>query len=785
MRSLFLCVITLLLLAACAKAPTDSVSVTTPQTISLNSNWQFQRLEPNEVKASQGPERLSSNSNSWQTVHIPHTPKIEPLVVNDQWQGIAVYKKQLDLSGFSSSTHLSLKFEAAMNVAEVWLEGEFLGKHLGGYLPFSFDISRFSGKKNLELVVRLDNQDNWITGPKPLKVLDFNTYGGLYRDVNLVVKNQLHITDPVAANQPASGGVFITTVVKPNNAIVNIKTHVANQSKALSEFNLKHALYFKGQLVAEVASQHQLEGASDNQFANQIDVQSPMLWHPQHPHLYTVKTQVIKDDDVIDHEETRIGIREFRFNEQHQLLINGEVTFLRGVNRHQEYPHVGYATSPQADKRDAVKIKSAGFDYVRLSHYPHSKAFMEAADELGLVLIDAVLGWQYFSPFPEFQSQIYQTCRDLIRRDRNHASVLAWECSLNESWMTEDFISNLHNIVKQELPGAYSAGWQKGYDVYLQARQHRLGHFEEPNQPYNVSEYGDWEYYAQNAGLAQDAWADLKEDERTSRQLLGAGEKRLLQQATNIQEAHNDNLTTPAYSDGYWAMFDYNRGYADDLEASGLASIYRVPKFAYYFFQSQRSPEQQSAQYQSGPMVYIASDWTAKSSLNVRVFSNSEKVELWLNGRLIGVKTPERTGNSSELEHPPLHFDIPNFEAGQLTAKAFIGDQMVAEHKVSTPGEIAKLKLRVDDAGVNITANDVVFAHAHLTDDAGTDVGINGREVLFHIEGDAEVVNPEAVVTEKGIASVLLKLNSNFNGATLRATLKGNPAVSAQITLKK
>ena len=171
------------------------------------------------------------------------------------------------------------------------------------------------------------------------------------------------------------------------------------------------------------------------------------------------------DDTTIEHQSRNIGIRSFVLNDKNELLINGEKTFLRGVNRHQEYPFVGYATSAQADYRDAVKIKSAGFDYVRLSHYPHSTAFMKAADELGLVLLDAILGWQYYNPTKEFEAHTLKACADLLRRDRNHASVIAWECSLNESDMPDEFIAALSDTVHAEYPGAYSAGWELGYDI--------------------------------------------------------------------------------------------------------------------------------------------------------------------------------------------------------------------------------------------------------------------------------------------------------------------------------
>lgn len=779
MRNLVLLAFSFVALSACNSSDnsseTPSRQVAAPSTIVINQDWQFQ-------KSAQLATEFTA-SKQWQEVDLPHTPKVEPLLVNDQWQGIAVYQKTLDLSQFNAQQQVFIKFEGAMKVAEVWLDEVYLGKHVGGYLPFSFDISPYIGKKQATIKVRLDNHDNWVTGPKPLHLLDFNTYGGLYRDVKLVVKNKLHITNPVFAAKVASGGLFITSEnVSAGSADVVVKTHLKNASDTEQQFEVQQILSFEGKEITRSTQKFALAAGKDQQFSQQLAVNTPNLWHPNHPHLYELQTLVKQGDAVVDQQSNRVGIRSFAFNDKHQLLINGEVTFLRGVNRHQEYPHVGYATSPEADYRDAQKIKSAGFDYVRLSHYPHSKAFMDAADELGLVLVDAILGWQYYSPFPEFQQHIFQTCHDLIRRDRNHASVLAWECSLNESWMPEDFIAALDNIVDSEFPGAYSAGWQPEYDIYLQARQHRLQHYDTPTQPYNVSEYGDWEYYAQNAGLNQDAWGNLKAEERTSRQLLNSGEKRLLQQATNIQEAHNDNLTTPAYSDGYWVMFDYNRGYADDLEASGIASIYRLPKYSYYFYQSQRSPEIVSDKYASGPMVFIASDWTKDSNTTVRVFSNTERVELWLNGEKIQSKTPVRDKLSSHIAHPPINFEINRFEAGELLAKAYIGDKLVAQHQVVTPKESSQLQLLVDESGTPVTSDDVVFVHAQLLDENGNPSLENDVEVEFSLQGDITLINPEAISTRRGFASAVIKTGKNFKGATISATAKNKTIKTSTFT---
>ena len=775
----FLCLAALIgsswLLAACT--PT---SQSTPDTRSAaseqryNQDWQFLRSD-DSLSLTQVQARTD-----WQEVTLPHTPRIEPLIVNDQFQGDAWYRKMIDGNSIDDQRPVWLRFEAAMNVAEVWLNGEKLTTHVGGYLPFTAELTDKLTRDQNELLVRLDNRDNPITGPKPLATLDFNTYGGLYRDVYLVTKDDLYITDPIAADKTASGGIFVTyPKVSPTEAHIAIQTHVRNAGNAGKTFQIKQVLLDGKKIVTQTESKNLTVPANNDQESRlQLTLTNPNLWSPKQPHLYTLVTQVFDGQEMVDEQHTRIGIREFRFTDDGSLLINGEKTFLRGVNRHQEYPYVGYATSAAADYRDAVKIKSAGFDYVRLSHYPHSRAFMAAADELGLVLIDAVLGWQYFSEDPAFQAQIQQTCRDLIRRDRNHPSVLAWECSLNESWMSEPFIDSLQKIVHEEYPGntTYSAGWQEyGYDIYLQARQHRLEHYKTPTKPYVVSEYGDWEYYAMNAGLNQDAWGDLLQADRSSRQLLGDGEKRLLQQATNIQEAHNDNLTTPAFADGYWVMFDYNRGYADDLEASGIMSIHRRPKYSYYFFQSQRDPQDISDHYESGPMVHIASRWQADSPLDLRVFSNAEEVELLLNGKSLGKQTPDKNANTKYLKHPPFTFSLKKFEAGELTAKAFINGKLVAEHKVVTPEKTTQITLDLDTSGKAPQAGvkDLVFIYAQLLDEKGNPTYDNDVEVTFSTQGDIKLISPDKIKTEAGVASALIEIGDDLEGASVSA-IAGN-----------
>lgn len=742
----------------------------------LNENWQFYKTDSRTTLAE------AKTQEEWVSVDLPHTPHIEPLLVNDQWQGDAWYRYELTYDPAWKDKLVFLDFEGAMRVATVWINGEQVAHHLGGYLPFTAELTDHLREGANTVWVRLDNRDNRTTGPKPLEILDFSTYGGIYRNVWLRVENPVHMAPAVAADRTASGGVFVTyPQVSQTQALVNVKAHVFNRADA-EKVAVVNELSKAGKIIARAESRAR-RLKREGEFESTLRVDDPELWHPEHPNLYDLNTYVLVDDTIVDQETTRIGIRRFEAKAG-SLTINGEPFFLRGVNRHQEYPYIGYALSEEANYRDAERIKQAGFDYVRLSHYPHSTSFIKAADELGLVLIDAILGWQYSSDDPAFTEQVISTCEDMIRRDRNHASIFAWECSLNESDMSEVLIDRFKQTVHREYPGdnVYAAGWVDDYDIFLQARQHRLDHYQEPTKPYIVSEYGDWEYYAMNAGLAQDSWSDLLQEERSSRQLLEYGETRLVQQLHNIMEAHNDNYNTPAIGDGYWVMYDYNRGYADDLEASGVMSIDRRPKFTYHFFRSQRAPEQCGDMAECGPMVFIASLWSDQSSLKIPVLTNAEQVKLYLNGREItGERASDTYGN---LDYPPYYFEPKQFEAGTLKAVAYIDGKPVAEHRVTTPGKVHALNLRKEPSPHHHYAlgDDYLFIYADLVDRQGQPTRTNNIGVSFEVDG-AEVIGPTTVHTKLGTASVLVRTRA-AESLTVRATAtQDGVALSNEVNL--
>ena len=782
----------------------------------LDDDWQFQRLEtaaPTGEIRNQGSDWASQfnvehvqstpqqelavpadtlrrefallERGTWETVSLPHTPFVEPLVVLHQWQGICYYRRRFSLQPEEAGKRLWLDFEGAMHLADVWVNGQHLAQHSGGYTPFAVDVTDVvRTDRNNEVLVRLDNRNNPLIPPgNPLETLDFCYYGGLYRDVRLVAKPAVHITDPVMARRTAGGGIFVTyPEVDEQEALIHITTEVANTTAKTRKPALRHTLYEwnrqtgRGRRVASVEGKLNLSADDTATWQADIRLENPRLWSPDSPALYVLETEVDGGKEGRDLRETRIGIRRLEMSREKGFLINGRPLRLVGTNRHMEYPYVGNALSDNAQYRDIYQIKANGFNVVRLGHYPQDPSVLDACDELGLLAIEPIPGWQFFNKDSAFIRHTYQDVRDLIRRDRNHPSIILWETTLNESWPPKEWKDSAVRVAHEEYPGdqCFTSGDSYGYDGFDVCYNDWEEGFNRPNhtrKPGFIREYYDYEFGGHYS---------------TTRVRRGDGDRALRQNVWNAQWSLNRyNPYYPAtMGAAVWSMYDYNRGCCDNICYSGVADVFRLPKFSLPFFRTQvKAGAVLLPDVRMPHEVFVATHWLEGSSDTVQVFGNVDEVELRLNGRTVARQRPDNGpdspyvsapdgGNCRNLDCPPFTFTGVKWEAGTLEAVGYKEGREVARHAVKTPGEVSALQISYFESGKPAAKNDLLIVYVSLVDKDGTlAFGENRREVTLRVRGGV-IKGPDHVTAEAGIASFLVQ-TGEADQLTLEAASQG------------
>ncbi|MGH7980334.1 MAG: glycoside hydrolase family 2 protein, partial [Limisphaerales bacterium] len=404
--------------------------------INFNAGWLYTQGDVSNAQLQ------AFNDGAWTSVGLPHTTKFVSPENPTAYLGVSWYRKHFVMPNTYAGRKIFVKFEAAMQKADVWINGTqivFPGPnspdHVGGYLPFTVDATallNYGGADNV-IAARLDStpNSNWAPGnPDP----DFQYHGGLYRDVKLIITDPLHVTDAVYANMVAGGGIFVTyPSVTSGSATVNVLTDVKNENGSAESATVISILTdANSNIIQSITNTVSISAGTDNTFNQNLVVSSPDLWSPYNPYLYTLHTVVQEGTTVVDYLETRIGIHSIQWTHNNGLLINGVSFYARGANFHQDIYGEGNARPDRSTYYDVKRFKDAGFDFVRGCHYPHDPSFYDACDELGVLVMDSQPGWQYYNgatPFDLFDTNTFQDCEDMIRRDRNHPSVVLWETS--------------------------------------------------------------------------------------------------------------------------------------------------------------------------------------------------------------------------------------------------------------------------------------------------------------------------------------------------------------------
>jgi hypothetical protein len=746
------------------------------QKVHFSDSWKFYRGDAS------GADQVSFSDNAWETVCLPHTVKLESAkshAAYEYYHGYCWYRKSFTPNTSWQGKKAFLEFEAGMQTSDVWVNGVKKTTFYGGYSPFTVDITGDLKFNQTNVVaVRLNNNASTNVPPGNAEP-DFYYYGGLYRYVNLHITDPLHITDAVYANKVAGGGVFATySEVSAASAKIQVKTHILNENADSRACALRTALCSTdGQEVsgANASAAATIPASKDTTFMQTITVASPLLWSPASPNLYIVKSQLSDGTRLADEVSTTIGIRRIAFTRANGLQINGTRLKSKGVNRHQDYGCIGNAVPVSGHYRDAQRMKEAGINFVRLSHYIQHPSFLDACDKYGITVQACMPGWQYqgFSNTTWVANSI-RDLRTLIRYYRNHPCVVMWESVHNESAPPASFATQCQTAAHEEFPGdqMFTCGQETNniMDIY-QAAVQQGGRTYSTTKPQAISEYGHWEF----GGFTG-----------TSNQPRSAGEAGLLTLAGNQASAMSqDHALSWLAVDGVWVWNDYFGfgQYTGSLCSGGAVDMFRIPKFGYYFYQSQRDPNLNVPGLNSGPMVFIASYWTAQSALSVRVYSNCQQVSLYLNNTLVATKSPDALAN---IEHPPFTFTVSSFASGTLRADGLINGAVKTTHEVKTPGAAAAVKIAMDTANMSPVADgaDLALVYASIVDASGTVVPGATNAVTFSVSGPGAIISGDGnpVTAVAGIAAAYVQTKYNNPGLiTVTGAVSGLNSGSATI----
>lgn len=754
----------------------------------FNPGWRFFK---GDVK---GAETTGFDDSTWQVVSIPHTVELMPAEASGcrNYQGVAWYRKHFVMPAEMKGKDVSLHFEAAMGKQDIYLNGKKIQEHLGGYLPFTVNLTEHQvhpGDSCLLAVMTDNSNDKSYPPGKTQYTLDFSYHGGIYRDVWMIGKSPVGITDAVEANKVGGGGVFVHfDHISEKSAEVFVNTEVENKEKRARTVTVETVLAdAQGTVVKKASGKVTLQPGEARTVNQKMTVANPKLWSPNEPYLYRVQSRIKSGNESLDGGITRIGIRKAEFKGKDGFWLNGKpFGQLVGANRHQDFAYVGNAVPNSQQWRDAKCLREAGCTIIRVAHYPQDPSFMDACDELGLFVIVATPGWQYWNKAPGFAQLVHKNTREIIRRDRNHPSVLMWEPILNETRYPLDFALEALQITKDEFPypgrpvaaaDVHSEGVAEHYDV-VYAWPGDDEKADKPKQCIFTREFGenvdDW-YAHNNNNRASRSW----------------GERPLLVQALSLAKSYDEMYRTTGQFIGgsQWHPFDHQRGYHPDPYWGGIYDAFRQPKYAYYMFRSQSPAALKHPMAESGPMVYAAHEMSQFSDADVVVFSNCDSVRLSMYD---GTKTwtlPVVHAQGHMPSAPVIFKNVwdfweareysykqKNWQKVNMLAEGIIDGKVVCTMKRMPSRRSTKLRMYADTEGKQLVADgsDFIVVVAEVTDDSGNVRRLAKENIVFTVEGEGEIIgdasinaNPRSV--EFGTAPILIRATRNVGKIKVKA----------------
>lgn len=775
----------------------------------FNFGWHF--------KLGDFPEAINAEFDTadWRMLDLPHDWSIEGDF--DELNpakpeggalptGMGWYRKTFKMPEDYKNKSISIEFDGVYRNSEVWINGEYLGKRPFGYISFAYDLSQhlYYGEEENVIAVKADNSEQpnsrWYSG------------SGIYRNVRLVVADKLHI---------AHWGTFVhTPEISKEKAAVHLEVTLKNDSEEEKIFKLVTSIINKDQVeVAQITSEGKISAKNSQPFIQELEVLNPVLWNTEDPYLYEVKTKIYENSSLVDNYETPLGIRYFNFDAEKGFSLNGVPTKIHGVCLHHDNGALGAVANIHAIKRKLQIMKDMGVNAVRMSHNPSSVEFLQLCDEMGFIAqTEAFDVWKkrkvktdYHLEWDDWHKRDLE---DLIKRDRNHPSVMMWSIGneIREQFdstgiaMTKDLVKIVKDLDQtRPVTCALTENVPEKNFIYQSGALDLLGF------NYKHEDYYDFpEKFKGQKIIASESVSAL---ETRGHYDLPSDEIKRWPAAHNEPFDGNDDYTVSAYDQvsSYWGAtheenwktvkeldfiagtfiwtgFDYlgePMPYPYPARSSyfGIVDLAGLPKDVYYMYQSE---------WTNNDVLHIFPHWNWKEGQEVDVwayYNNADEVELFLNGKTLGVK-------SKKNDDLHVFWRVP-YEAGTVKAISRKNGKVVLEKEIQTAGLPTKLELLADKESIKDDRYDLVYVTINVTDDKGTLIPDADNEIVFKVSGGGKLVGVDngyqanlssfkanKIKAFNGKCVVIIQSNGKDEDVALEVSSIGLETKTIQITLK-
>jgi hypothetical protein len=727
------------------------------QTTLFTEGWKFYKGDIRDG------EKVNLDDLSWRTLDLPHDWSIEG-PFSQQWAsgtgflpgGIAWYRKTFQKNDVGGNKKIFIYFDGVYKNSEVWLNGHLLGKRPNGYIPFQYELTPYLQKGKNVLAVKVDHSkfadSRWYPG------------SGIYRNVYLVTKNPVNI--------PLWGTRFVTPIVSKQSARADITVSINNTLSSAANIVVECRLNRGATEITSAKKSIAVAGKSTQDARLSFTIKQPVLWSPDQPNLYSLTTSIYQNGKKLDEYIEKVGMRSIKFDANTGFYLNEENIKLKGVCIHHDAGALGAAVPREVWERRLLKLKEAGCNAIRMSHYPHQDYLYDLCDELGFLVQDEAFdeweegknkwieGWNAGTPGRDGYSESFKEwaerdLSDMILRNKNHPSIIMWSIGNEIDYPNDPYTHEILNTGRN--PQIYGKGHLPDHPpasrlgelskelvtVAKQADSTRpitaaLAGVVMSNTTtypanldivgYNYQEYryaDDHKAYPQRIiygsenGRSPDAWAAVD----TSKNIFGQF---------------------------LWTGFDFmgEAGrWPTRSSGAGLLNLAGFPKADFYVRQTlwTKKPvmyliasKQSSEQSERRRRIIKSSwNWNAGDTIRINCITNADEAELFLNGKSLGKRSKTDTASR--------RFSwITQFEPGELLVKGFTNGKEVSEHRLVTAGEAGSIMTVVDKTQFRLGNKELAHVEMMLHDQRGNMIYDATNELTVAIDGPARLLGLES-----------------------------------------